>query len=224
MVEKLILNKEEQLLQDLEQANRELTVLYEISNVMRATLDLDHVLYIILTGVTAHSGLGYNRALLFLVNDTSRCLEPKIAIGPESGEHAQKIWGHISQSNQDLYDLIQKEAFEKNASESALFTSIKNLKISLAPDQSNILSKAFAMGDSMHITQDKIGEYQNDPLLQIFKTNELIVMPLKARDKVNGIIIADNLFTQKHITENDLKIFKMIANQAGLAIEKAQPY
>lgn len=71
------------LLEQLNRAHRELSVLYEVSNAMRTTLELNHILYIILTGVTAHTGLGFNRALLFLLNTKERCLEPKMAIGPE---------------------------------------------------------------------------------------------------------------------------------------------
>src|SRR3989338_8507489 len=65
------------LQEKLSRANRELAVLYEISNAMRTTLDLNHILYIILTCVTAHTGLGFNRAVLFLVNHKERCLDPR---------------------------------------------------------------------------------------------------------------------------------------------------
>ena len=56
------------LKQELDRTKMELGILYEISNAMRSTLKLDEILYIILTGVTAHIGLGFNRAVLFLVN------------------------------------------------------------------------------------------------------------------------------------------------------------
>ena len=49
-------------------------------------------------------------------------------------------------------------------------------------------------------------------------------MPLKAKDKVNGLIMADNIYTQKSITDEDLRIFIMLANQAGLAIENSRLY
>ena len=55
--------------QELERTKTELGILYEISNAMRTTLKLDEILYIILTGVTAHIGLGFNRAILFLINE-----------------------------------------------------------------------------------------------------------------------------------------------------------
>ena len=80
------------LQEKLSRSDRELSVLFNVSNAMRTSLELNTILHTILTGVTAHSGLGFNRAVLFLENNSERCLEPRMAIGPESGEHAEKIW------------------------------------------------------------------------------------------------------------------------------------
>ncbi len=208
----------------LDRVQRELAVLYDVSNAMRTTLELNHILYIILTGVTAHTGLGFNRAVLFLVNTKERCLEPQMAIGPESGEHAQEIWEYISHSNQHLDDLIKEEKIARNTNESSLYKSIKHIKIPLSTTEGNLLANAYHQGNSVLISKEKINQYTHDPLLQIFKSNELVLMPLKAKDTVNGIIIADNPYTQKPITQDDLKIFTMLANQAGLAIENSRLY
>lgn len=208
----------------LTRANRDLAVLYEISNAMRTTLDLNHILYIILTCVTSHTGLGFNRGILFLVNHKERCLEPQMAIGPESGEHAQKIWQYISAVKPHLEDLIKEENVASNMERSALFQSVKDLKISLDPHNPSPLTKAYHDGTPVHITPEQIGQYTTDIFLQKFKTHELVIMPLKAKNKVNGLIVADNLFTQKPITDDELRIFMMLANQAGLAIENANLY
>ncbi|MCK5260336.1 MAG: sensor domain-containing diguanylate cyclase [Candidatus Omnitrophica bacterium] len=209
---------------ELTRARRELSVVYEISNAMRTTLDLDHILYIILTSVTSHTGLGFNRAILFLENKIERCLEPRMAIGPESLEDAQKIWEYISDHNQALDDLIDKEKLDQNISQGVLFKSVEKLKIPFNSSEDNLLITAYRNGVPSHIPKEKISQYANDPLLQTFKTNELVIMPLKAKDQVNGLIIADNLYTRKPITENDLKMFAMLANQAGLAIENSRLY
>jgi diguanylate cyclase (GGDEF)-like protein len=205
-------------------ARRELSALYEISNAMRTTLDLNHILYIILTSVTSHTGLGFNRAILFLENKLERCLEPKMAIGPDSLEDAQRIWEYISGHEQALDDLIHEEKLDQNISQGVLFKSIEKLKIPLSTGKDNLLLTAYMTGVPAHIPQEKISQYTDDPLLQNFKTNELIIMPLKAKDRVNGLIIADNLYTQKPITDDDLRMFAMLANQAGLAIENSRLY
>jgi len=208
----------------LARANRDLAVLYEISNAMRTTLDLDHILYIILTCVTAHTGLGFNRGILFLINQKERCLEPQMAIGPDSGEHAQKIWQYISDVKPHLEDLIKEENVTANIQRSSLLQAVKTLKISLDPNNPSPLARAYHEGMPVHITPNKIEQYHDDIFLQKFRTSELVVMPLKAKDKVNGLIVADNLFTQKPISEDDLRLFMMLANQAGLAIENASLY
>ncbi len=218
-----LIKDDNNLNEQLNRARKELAILYDISNAMRTTLELNHILYIILTGVTAHTGLGFNRAILFLVNRKERVLEGKMVIGPKSGEDAKKIWKHIESENQDLEDLISAYKISQNTT-SPLSDQIKQLKIPLNVDTGGLLATAYFNGAPLHIPREKISKYLNDPLLKVFETNELVIMPLKAKDKVNGLIIADNLYTQKPITAEDLKIFTMLANQAGLAIENSQLY
>ena len=217
-----ITQEEKILLEQLDRAHRELSILYDISNAMRTTLELNHILYIILTGVTTHTGLGFNRALLFLVNKKDRCLECCMAIGPDSAEHADRIWKYMKNANPDMEDLIASEKVSQTT-HSSLFESLKQFKVPLTNDGS-LLASAYVNGTPLHIHREMISQYNEDPLLKVFNTNELLIMPLKAEDKVNGLIVVDNLFSQKPITGDDLKIFMMLANQAALAIENSRLY
>ena len=54
-----------QLEAELQKTKSELWFLYEISNAMRTTLNLPEVLYVILSAVTSHEGLGFNRRCFF---------------------------------------------------------------------------------------------------------------------------------------------------------------
>lgn len=208
----------------LDRTNRELNVLYEVSTAMRSTLQLKHILYIILTGVTSHSGLEYNRALLFLVNSTSRSLECKMAIGPESAEHANKIWTYIAKSKQNLQDLIQEDKFSQTVTQSSLYENMKDLNFPLNSNENYLLTKAYERGTPWHLSPEEVSSYYHDPLFNFFHTEEIIIMPLRSKDRVNGLIIADNIYTQKPITDDDMRIFNMLANQAGLAIENSHLY
>ncbi|MDD5518564.1 MAG: hypothetical protein PHV98_04350, partial [Candidatus Omnitrophica bacterium] len=128
------------LKQELERAKTELGILYEISNAMRTTLKLDEILYIILTGVTAHIGLGFNRAILFLINDKNSLIEGKMAIGPHSGEEANRIWSQIEGEKMDLDDLISAYKFSANTdngSESGFNKQIRSLKVALGDKNEN---------------------------------------------------------------------------------------
>jgi diguanylate cyclase (GGDEF)-like protein len=210
--------------QELDRTKTELGILYEISNAMRTTLKLDEILYIILTGVTAHIGLGFNRALLFLINEKSGLIEGKLGIGPETGEEANRIWSQIEQEKMDLEDLISAFKFSNHVRESGFNRQVQSLKISLQDRNENILALAVLEGMPLHLTRETIQSYINSPVIQILKSDELVLIPLKAKDKVNGIVVADNFITKKPITKDDMRMLIMLANQAGLAIENSQLY
>jgi diguanylate cyclase (GGDEF)-like protein len=207
---------------ELERTKIELGILYEISNAMRTTLKLDEILYIILTGVTAHTGLGFNRAMLFLVNEKDKIIEGKMGIGPENGEEANIAWTKIEEEKMDLDDLIN--AFKNSSSvlESGFNRQVRNLKVSMQDKDENPLSLAVLEGMPLHLTSQTIKKYQHSPVIKMLESNELLLIPLKAKDRVNGIIVTDNFITNDPITKDDIRMLTMLANQAGLAIENSQ--
>jgi len=212
-----------QLREELNRTKTELNILYEISNAMRTTLKLDEILYIILTGITAHAGLGFNRAMLFLVNEKDKLIEGRMGIGPDTGEEAGRIWKQIEQQKMDLDDLVNAFKFSKTTLESQFNQQVKRLKLSLN-EKNNLLSLAVLEGMPLHLTPQIINDYHSDPLLEILKTHEAAIVPLRTKDKVNGVCIADNIFTKRPISQDDLRMLLMLANQAGLAIENSQLY
>ena len=115
------LEHQKYLQEELDRARKELSILYNVSNAMRTTLELNHILYIILTGVTANTGLGFNRAILFLVNKKERCLEGKMVIGPDSEEHAEQIWKYLNETKHNLEDLITADKISQQTTQSKLF-------------------------------------------------------------------------------------------------------
>lgn len=209
---------------ELERTKTELGILYEVSNAMRTTLKLDEILYIILTGVTAHTGLGFNRAMLFLVNEKEKIIEGKMGIGPESGEEANIAWTRIEEEKMDLEDLIAAFKSSDSVLDSGFNRQVKDLKVSMHDKNENPLSLAVLEGMPLHLTGQTIHQYHNSPVIQMLESNELVLIPLKAKDKVNGIIVADNFITNDPITKDDIRMLTMLANQAGLAIENSRLY
>jgi diguanylate cyclase (GGDEF)-like protein len=210
--------------EELERAKRELAILYEISNAMRTTLKLDEILYIILTGVTAHTGLSFNRAILLLINEKTNLIEGKMAIGPESGEEANRIWTNIETEKTTLDDLINVYKSSHAILDSGFNRMIRHLKIPLNESDGGVVALSVLDSMPLHLTRETILKHPHDPLLNLLKSEEVAIVPLKAKDKVNGIILADNFITKKEITKDDLRMLIMLANQAGLAIENSQLY
>ncbi|MGA2775041.1 MAG: sensor domain-containing diguanylate cyclase [Candidatus Omnitrophota bacterium] len=212
------------LKQELERTKTELSILYEISNAMRTTLRLDEILYIILTGVTAHTGLGFNRALLFLINEKDGLIEGKMGIGPETGDEANRIWNQIEQEKMNLDDLISVYKELGFAPEAGFNKQVRHIKLSLHEQNTGLLTLGVLDGMPLHLTKENMPKYKDDPLVKILNSEELIIVPLKSKEKVNGLIIADNFVTKKPITKDDLRMLIMLGNQAGLAIEDSQLY
>lgn len=215
----------EDILAQLKKARQELSTLYEISNAMHKTLELEQILFIILTGVTSHSGLGFNRAMLLLLDPQGKCLDGKMGVGPDSGEEAGRIWRLIDEQQMGLDDLVNSYASTRQAlSASRFFNQVRALKVCVREPEGGILAKAFFDGMPFHIKQEHLGNFASDPLFSVFHSEEFVVVPLKARDKTIGLVVADNFFTKRPITKDDIRVLMMFANQAGMAIENSQLY
>ncbi|MBL7085316.1 MAG: sensor domain-containing diguanylate cyclase [Candidatus Omnitrophica bacterium] len=208
---------------ELEKSRAELWMFYEIGNLMRTTLKLNEILYIILTCVTSHEGLGFNRAMLFLVNERKKVLEGKVGIGPDTAEQADKIWRKIEAEKTTLKDLIKAhKAFIKRKG-SRLDKLVKSIKIPLR-ESAGILALTVLEGMTFEITTDEVSKKVKDPICALLKTEHFVTVPLKAKDKTIGVILVDNIFTKEAITKDDIRILTMFANQAGLAIENSHLY
>lgn len=215
--------KEKYLKDSIERMEWEFSMLYEVSNAMRTTLKLDQVFYIILTALTSHEGLGFNRAMLFLVNEKDNTLEGVMGIGPHSGEEANKIWHSLSQSEMTLDDFVSAYDSFKRDPESKLNMIVKGMKIPLREDM-GVLALTILEGMPFEITTDEARRKVDPEIIKMLNTNFFVTIPLKTKDKVLGAILVDNVFNKKPITKNDVRMLTMFANHAGLAIENSRLY
>ena len=91
---------------ELIRKNQELSRLFFVNSVVRGTLDLDKLLDMVLTVVTMGDGLGFNRAILYLVNESDNTLNGIMGVGPGSPEEAKNIW--LSMEGKSLGALIEE--------------------------------------------------------------------------------------------------------------------
>jgi len=208
---------------DSEKIKSELWLLYEVSNAMRETLELEQILYIILTAVTSHEGLGFNRATLFLVNENDDTLEGKMGIGPHSIEEANRIWHSIEEKRMTLEDLINAYDNFKRDPNSKLHNLVKSMRIPLEEGQ-GVLALTALEGMPFEVLNEKARERVDNKYLDALGAKFFVTVPLKAKDKVVGLIMADNVFTKKPITKSDIGLLSLFANHAGLAIENSRLY
>jgi len=208
---------------DLERARAGLWLLYEVSNAMRTTLELEEVLYIILTAVTSHEGLGFNRAMLFLVNEKDSTIEGKMGLGPHTIEEATNIWRSIEEKKMALEDLINAYSAFKRDPNSKLHNLVKSIRIPLK-ESHGVLALTALEGMPFEVLNDEARARVDNKYLNLLGAKYFVTVPLKAKDKVIGIIMADNIFTQKPILKTEISLLNLFANHAGLAIENSRLY
>jgi len=215
--------KEKNYQEELNKARAELEMLYDIGNAMRTTLNLEEILYIILTAATSHTGLSFNRAMLFLVNEKENRLEGTMGIGPDSAEEAAKIWAHIEKNQIGMEELIGIETQFDHLKKSKLNETIKSIKLPIKED-AGVIALTAMEGMPFIINTPEAKQKVKNEFSTLLDLDEFVIVPLKAKDKVIGVLLADNRFNNKPITIDAVRILTMFANQAGLAIENSRLY
>ncbi len=205
----------------LQKKINELSILGELSKVLGSTLNLEEILNIILIGVTAGQGLGFNRAFLLLLNPAGTFLEGKIAIGPSNPEEAERIWSSLSQKDQSLEEVLKSYKDALKEKDILVNQMVKGLKVPLT-ERDNPLIKSMLEKKALLISRgDKGGD---DALFDLLQTDQFAVAPLVSKNKMLGVIIADNLINRKPIDDEAVKLLSVCAHNASAAVESSQLY
>ncbi|MBN2119605.1 MAG: sensor domain-containing diguanylate cyclase [Candidatus Omnitrophica bacterium] len=216
------IEKIKNLEEELKRTRAEFRMFYEISQALRSTLNLDEILYIILTGITAHQGLGFNRAALFFVYYNQNKIKGIMGIGPAKPQEAQGIWNWIEQEKKDLHDLIKEYHTMKTAKDKpTFFELVKNLEFPLSKE-AGIIYQAFTEGMPLQVRSQHLANVENDFLYKAFLFEEAVLVPLWTKNQVIAALFVDNFVTKKPINPQDINILNMFASQASLAIENSK--
>ncbi len=143
-----------------------------------------------------------------------------MGVGPTSWEEAGRAWSEVSSKHKSLMEWIQTgELFEHR--DSSLNTLARSIRVPLEPN-GNVLA--------LTVAEQKTVQYHRcrfqTPLCpgnsgKRSRSNSFATVPLVAKDRVIGVILVDNMFNQRPITDRDIRFLTMFAHQAALAIENA---
>ena len=199
---------------------QELEILNDIGTAMSTTLNLDRLLRIILTAATmGGSGLGFNRAILLLTNERSNTLQGMMGVGPTSWEEAGRAWSEVSGRHKSLMEWIQTgDLFEHR--DSALNALARVIRVHLDPSD-GVLALTVLNKRPYNIADAVSDPIVPKDLRELLQVNSFATVPLVAKDRVIGVILVDNMFNQRPITDRDIRFLTMFAHQSALAIENA---
>ncbi|MFI5296203.1 MAG: PAS domain S-box protein [Thermodesulfovibrionales bacterium] len=205
---------------ELIRRNQELSRLFFISSAMRGTLELDKLLRMVLIAVTMSDGMGFNRAILFLVDESKNVLKGAMGVGPGSPEEAWKIWDELSFQKTTLNDIMQ-EVIAGPLKSDAFFDRL-TVGMEIPLDEETVLARAVKEKTPYNVTNVREEALSDTILIQQLGTQAYAVVPLISRDKVIGIIWVDNYFNRKQITDEDMTFLTSFSNHVASAIENAR--
>jgi PAS domain S-box-containing protein len=203
---------------ELIKKNQELSRLFFIHSVIRSTLDLEKLLRMVLTVVTMSDGLGFNRAILFLVDENEKMLKGVMAVGPANPEEAGKIW--LSLEGKSLEKIIEDIDSGLLHKSSYLDTTCKSIRIDIHED--TIFSRCLKEKRPINVKNPKADPEHTRSLINQLGSDIFGIVPLITRDKATGVIWVDNLFTGREIKDEDLNFMTGFTSHIALAIENAK--
>jgi signal transduction histidine kinase/putative methionine-R-sulfoxide reductase with GAF domain len=200
-----------------------LSLLLEISNIMRGAVALEDLLYTILTSVTMEQGLGFNRALLFLTDENREYLIGKMAVGPLHAEDAAKHWSAIETRGRTLNEVVMELGrFNKNAG----FEIDRLIKGAIIPirDEIGVLARTVIHRVSHNVANYVSPQGSKEEALASVGFTTFATVPLLEKQDVVGVMVVDNLVTRDAITGEQVELLQIFANQAASAIETSRLY
>ncbi len=208
----------------LDNKTLEIRFLHELGSVLQSSVDLDEVLSVALTAITAGKGFGMNRAFLLLCDREEGVLKGYLGLGPRNMEEASQVWNEILQNDMDLQTLAQNFRLNKLSSERAKFHDVlEQLTIPLS-NKDHIVVKA--LDGKRPIMVEGAFQHPDVPpeLARLLGVDTFLLMPLISRNRRVGIIIADNCITHRTITEEDMHSLETFGFPVAFAIERASLY
>ncbi len=205
---------------ELRQKNEELLKIYFISSAMRSTLELNKLLRMVLTAITIGDGFGFNRAILFLLDEDKKILRGTMGVGPSNFEEASEIWTQLWKEGKSLASLISDIEKEPLKSESFIDTLCCKLEIPIETD--NILSRVIKEKNAINVTDINLYSELQTPFSDQLGSSAYALVPLISKDNVIGVLWVDNLYSGRQILNHDIDFLKSFTDQMASAIENAR--
>lgn len=217
-------NQIQSLVSFLDSKTLETRFFHELGSVLQSSVDLDEVLSVALTAITAGKGFGMNRAFLLLADQERHLLRGHLAIGPRSLEEAGQTWQEIVSNDMDLQTMARSFQQYKLRSERDKFQDILDKLLIPLDDPKHIVVQAFEDKYPL-LVHDAFNNPDVDPAFaRLMGVDTFLVLPLISRHRRIGAIIADNFITHRPITDDDLRSIETFAFPVAFAIERASLY
>jgi len=190
-----------------------------VGRALQRTMEIDQILLVILTAVTAGDGLGFNRAFLLLLDETGEAIKGRMGVGPSHALEAGRIWKDMEREGKSLGEILSSVSAEKRGKQDGIDRLTEGLSLRALPDD-NIVARSIDLSTS-YIVHNGHDLSETKAVASLLANDHFLVVPLVAEGKKLGAILADNFVTKRPIVQEDARLVETFASQAALAILNA---
>ncbi|MEW6617831.1 MAG: GAF domain-containing protein [bacterium] len=194
--------------------DEKIKIIQNIITYLHNARDLNELLHIFLTGVTHSEGLGFNRAMIFLIKEEKLIGEK--GIGPINEEE----WEETISMGVSMENSIKNYPIETKITK-----ELKKIEIPLKNCPYVLREKCISKKESLHIRnidENIIAAVKN--LLGELSSDDFIIIPLIITGRVKGIMLADKKYSYPNnsITDLDRQALEILSSQISIAIQKLE--
>ncbi len=194
----------------------ELSLMRDVTISMQNAKNNNELYNVILTALTAGYGLRFNRAAIFLYEEGS--LHGKYAIGPRNKKEAYRIWGSVVAQKTNLFQVMENQ----EQMDLSFMDNILNVVLDPLKDKDHPLMKCFLAQKPKLVSNGLPSDF--GLLMENLEFENYAMVPILNNGLGLGVLLVDNRFNEKPISEEDLDTLMTFAHQAALALENSRLY
>jgi signal transduction histidine kinase len=195
---------------------REISLLYRLSRAMHSTLQLNQLMHLILSAATVPAGAGFERAMLFMVNERSGILQGMLGVTRETAalvlpeDGGSKAWEQpeISAASREAQHQtpfcreVMKLRFSLDGGNGPLGRSVREKRVIQVPEP-------MGPAEPSRLFPDNLG------------LSAFACAPLYGRNRALAVLVVDNPSAAGPIPPGRLRFLELFASQAGAAMENS---
>ncbi|WP_165360788.1 GAF domain-containing protein [Candidatus Chloroploca sp. Khr17] len=197
-----------------------MALLGQLSRFCQETTSKDLMVHAFLTAITAGYGLRFNRGIVFLLNERQDYLIGHMGIGHMSLEQANEDWATLEQDGMTTFQTYLEHLSKHDLPPTPLYERIKALRIPLTQDEPDLLYKLLRQPGTLTLHGSELDQCLPPLLLDVLTPRgPTAIAPLFVGEKIQGMVIVDNAFTQATITKDDREALLTFAHTLAVALK-----
>ncbi len=195
---------------------RELSLLYRSFRAIHSTLNLNELMHLILSAATVPAGGGFERAMLFTINERSGILQGMLGV---SQEGAALIFSSLDDRvawEQPRVDADIREALRQLP----FCQQVMRQRLPLDADD-NALARAVLKGRVIFVSKPGDEPPSGAAMAEELQLGPYACAPLRGKDRPLGVLVVDSCTTRRAIGLDRLRFLELFAHQASSAMENS---